>query len=230
MHLLLLVLLFADRTADDALAAAARIHKTEGARVVVWTSDAWTADERAALTKRLDETVVAVEKLLDRKYDGRIEYFILDGDQPSHVYGGYDHRHGHDKPYVFLSGVKEGESPYIHETAHIIAGEFGTLWLREGVATYAHLALGGGTMRPLVKFGVTDFASLEAAVEKLLSNPAKRAQVEAWMKNPAKAVRLASGPDRGLFYAASAAYVAKIGIGEAMKRYGSAAALPPPHS
>lgn len=218
-HLILLALFLATpalASKDDLLAEKIRANgaKTVGERVIVWTSPAWTDAERTALAATLDRTVIHVEKILGRRFaaDGygqaHIEYYLLDADdKPSHVHGGYSHAAG-SKPYVFLAGYKTGESPYVHETAHILAGDFGSLLLREGLATYAHLASGAGRMRPLVKFGVSDFATLDAAVKTLFRNPEQRQRITSWVQNPAKHVAFTDNRDRALFYAASASLVA----------------------
>lgn len=201
--------------ADDArLAATLRqgAVRTEGERVVVWAPS-----EQKQLAARLDGVVVKVETLLGLAFDAKaygqakIEYFLSDSDDvPSHVYGAYDHSAaaGHP-PYIFLSGLDSGEAPDIHETAHLIGGKFGSLLLREGMATYVQFAVRSGKMRPLVKMGdVTDIPSLDEALRRQFAKPVVREQAVQWILEPAKKVKFTSRPDRGLFYAVSASWVA----------------------
>lgn len=224
------------RDADAELAKSMRAShvKTTGQRAIVWTPADWTAEKRTAVTSSLDAVIPRVESLLGRSFDRdaygqpHIEYFITDADDvPSHVHGGYGHSSADgDDPIVFLSGLASGEAPHIHETAHIIGGPFGSLLLREGIATWTQFTLQPGKMRPLVNLGnVTDLQSLDAALPRMLMKP-KNAEASArWLADPAKSVSFASRPERGLFYAVSASFVAFLidgaGIETTMAAYAS---------
>lgn len=193
--------------------------------MVVWAPPEWSAQKRAEVTASLDAVVAQVERALRRRHAGRIEYLISTSDEvPSHVYRGYDHAPA-DPSVVFLSGLDSGESPHIHETVHIVAGEFGSLLLREGLATYVQFKIQPGKMRPLVKLGeVTDLQSLDAVMPALLGR--NRELVMKWLANPAKKVEFTSRPERGLFYAVSASFTAflieRVGLETVMKAYASA--------
>lgn len=232
--LLLALPVLADRrAADDELLRGLRSAHTRvaGERVIVWAPAAWTEEKRKANVANLDDVVVRVERLLGKKFAAEvyeqteIEYFIsADDATPSHVYAGYDHDPSNDPAYVFLSGLESGEAPHIHETAHIVGGPFGSLLLREGLATYVQFTLQPGRMRPLVKLGdVTDIASLDAAVRKLLASPKAKKQTLAWLDKPARLVAFESRPQRGVFYAVSASFVAflvsEIGMETFMRVY-----------
>lgn len=199
--------------------------KSAGDRVVVWAPQEWPAAKRAEVTASLDSAVARVETTLGRKHDRKIEYFISTSDEvPSHVYRGYEHEAG-DPPVVFLSGLDSGEAPHIHETVHIVAGEFGSLLLREGLATYVQFNVQPGKMRPLVKLGdITDLKSLDAVMPAILGR--NRELVMQWLSNPAKKVAFKSRPERGLFYAVSASFTAflieQVGLENVMKAYASA--------
>jgi hypothetical protein len=200
--------------------------RVAGKRSIVWAPPSWSADKRTSVAASLDHVIAQVEKILGRKQDVTIEYFLSDSDEmPSHVYGGYDHSAA-DPAIVFLSGLDSGEAPHIHEPVHIIGGKFGSLLLREGLATYVQFALQPGKMRPLVRLGeVTDRKSLDATAERIVSKPNGRELATAWLANPAKKVAFYSRPDRALFYAVSASFVAflidRIGIETFMVVYAS---------
>ncbi|HEX2061683.1 MAG TPA: hypothetical protein VHK90_13165 [Thermoanaerobaculia bacterium] len=224
------------RAEDDKLVTAMRATnvKTVGQRAIVWSPPAWPAEKRSAVVASLDQVISRVEEILGRKFDAKtygrrhIEYFITDSDEvPSHVYGAYEHEAEQgDPPYVFLSGLDSGEAPHIHETVHIVGGRFGSLLLREGVATYVQFAAQPGKMRPLVKMGtVTDIKTLDGAVATLLENPKMRTLATSWIANPGKNVDFESRPERAKFYAVSASFTAflidKVGMDVFMRAYAS---------
>jgi hypothetical protein len=197
--------------------------QSAGERVIVWAPPAWPAEKRADVTASLDATVARVETALGRKHPGKIEYVLAPDEVPSHVYRGYDHAVD-DPPIVFLSGLDSGESPHIHETVHLVAGEFGSLLLREGLATYVQFQIQPGKMRPLVKLGeVTDVKSLDAVMPSILAE--HREQVMNWLAHPVKKVDFKSRPERGLFYAVSTSFTAflieRVGFETVMKAYAS---------
>lgn len=219
---------------DDELAQTLRTShvKSEGKRAVVWTPSNWPDEKRAAITNSLDQLIPKVEQTLGKSFDAaaykqqRIEYFVTDSDEiPSHVHGGYSHSPaGGHEPRVFLSGVDSGEAPHIHETAHIIGGQFGSLLLREGIATWTQFTLQPGKMRPLVNLGnVTDLQSLDAAMPRVLAKPANRELAAKWLNDPAKSVAFDTRPQRSLFYAVSASFVAHLiqsaGLATTMEAY-----------
>lgn len=194
---------------DDAqLARAIRAShvRTGTSRAVVWTPASWSAAASSEVATKLDRTVRDVEEFLGRKQSARVEYLIVGEGVPSHVFGGYRHSDG-DPDLVFLAGIETGDAPHIHETTHIVAGEFGSLLLREGLATHVQFALAPGPMRPLAKFGgARDRSTLDAALGKVLGDPDKRAKAEAWIDNPAKVVAFKSRKERTLFYAVAASF------------------------
>lgn len=228
-HIAALVLTFVTTTiaADDArLADAMRSTnvRVAGQRAIVWAPPGWSAETRTAIAASLDRVIADVEQRLGRKQAAPIEYLLSDSDDlPSHVYRGYEHTDA-DPPVVFLSGLDSGEAPHIHETVHIVAGEFGSLLLREGLATHVQFAVQPGKMRPLVKLGeVTDRKSLDAAAARILATPKGRERAKRWLADPEKKVVFTSRPERGLFYAVSASFVGhlidRIGIETFMKVY-----------
>ena len=61
-------------------------------------------------------------------------------------------------PVVFLSFAKGRRTPYLHETVHIIAWDWNTLWLKEGLAVHLNDRLGGYAAFPNFGESVDDFA------------------------------------------------------------------------
>lgn len=232
-HSIAVLLLFATtaaaagRAEDDRAIEAIRAAnvKTVGERVIVWAPPSWPEAKRAEVTATLDQYVLSVQQVLARPRTATIEYFITASDDiPSHVYGAYEHDTTSDPPYVFLSGLDSGEAPHIHETAHIVGGNFGSLLLREGLATHVQFALEPGKkMRPLVKMGATDRETLDAAVTQILAKPQHRELALRWIANPAKRVDFTSRPERGVFYAVGASFTAflidRLGMEAFLKAY-----------
>jgi hypothetical protein len=99
--------------------------------------------DSATLAAQLNQGIVDIESFLGVKFDRahygatKITYFVGDSISKSHVYGGYSHNK-YTKAFVFLPArkVKQDRAPYLHETTHILAWSFSSLWLREGFATY----------------------------------------------------------------------------------------------
>ena len=123
--------------------------KYEMNRSVLWIERGYLSeDEIEKLGILIDSGILKVEQYLgltfdkERYEDDRIHYFIKSGRFVSHVYGRRRQRE-FTKPIVFLSFTKGKRSPYLHETVHIIAWEFSSLWIREGLAVYLNDKLGG---------------------------------------------------------------------------------------
>lgn len=216
------------RSKDAALAKEMRTAnvKIVGERAVVWAPPAWPEAKRKEVTASLDGVIARAEKMLGRTQTAKIEYLISDSDElPSHVYGAYGHSAAKgDPPVVFLSGLDSGEAPHIHETVHIVGGEFGSLLLREGMATYVQLTLEPGKkMRPLVRMNVTDRKSLDTAAANILARPQGREAAMSWIANPRGVPDFESRQDRALFYAVSASFTAflvdRLGMETVMKAY-----------
>jgi len=122
-------------------------HTTE--RAILWVEKGYLSNrEIRDFGSVVDRGIVRAEAYLRRPFDrehhgeNRIHYFIRGGRFASHVYGGY-HQRRYRRPVVFLSFVKEGKAPYLHETVHILAWDFHALWIREGLAVYLNDKLGG---------------------------------------------------------------------------------------
>jgi hypothetical protein len=122
-----------------------RGEKTETNRVIVWYfKEEVTEPKITEFVKSLETGLKALEEFTERKFDeiyygqSKIEYFISRYTTASHVFNGYSHYRGEKKPYVFFSAfrLKDNTIPYLHETAHLILGNYTSLWMREGTAEW----------------------------------------------------------------------------------------------
>jgi hypothetical protein len=122
-------------------------HTTQ--RAILWVEKNYLSKEEIEeFGSFVDKGIIRAEEYLGVTFDkehykgDKVHYFIKGGRFISHVFGGYRHKEFR-KPIVFLSFVKEGKSPYLHETVHILAWESYSLWIREGLAVYLNDKLGG---------------------------------------------------------------------------------------
>ncbi len=113
-----------------------------GRRVVVWSERGYLSlEQRQELLALADEGLERVESYVQRTLEneygrgGRVHYFARRGTFISHTLGGYGHGRVR-RPIVLLSFAKERHAPYLHEGVHIAAPDWGSLWLREGLAVF----------------------------------------------------------------------------------------------
>ena len=123
--------------------------KRVSARSILWVEAGYlSTDEASDLHQRIDAGIVAVEKFLGFKFSReaygqeKIEFFVHSRRAPSHTITAYSPRK-YMHPVVFLSYAKGKRTPYLHETVHIIAWDWNTLWLKEGLAVHLNDRLGG---------------------------------------------------------------------------------------
>ena len=144
--------------ADDSIASALRAGVAQGTAVrfaeghaVLWIAGGALTDEQAgAFAASVDRGLTRLSALLGRSLDrahydeDTLQLFIADGIGVSHVYGGYSHA-SHRRPYLYLDAarVRRGDAPYLHEATHILAWQFGSHSLREGIASWAEAVLIG---------------------------------------------------------------------------------------
>ncbi len=138
--------------------------KRASARSILWVEAGYlSADEAGDLHKKIDAGIEAVEKFLglpfSRKAYGqeKIEFFVHSRRAPSHTITAYSPRK-YMHPVVFLSFAKGKRTPYLHETVHIIAWDWNTLWLKEGLAVHLNDRLGGYAAFPNFGESVDVFA------------------------------------------------------------------------
>ena len=138
--------------------------KRTSARSILWVEAGYlSADEASDLHQRIDAGIKAVEKFLDFKFSReaygqeKIEFFVHGRRAPSHTITAYSPRK-YMHPVVFLSFAKEGRTPYLHETVHVIAWDWNTLWLKEGLAVHLNDRLSGYAAFPNFGESLDDFA------------------------------------------------------------------------
>lgn len=113
---------------------------TEHAKIIV-EKDYLTESEMIDIAEKIEKGFNDVKDYLGDKYykknfsaNERITYYIKSGAFVSRAL----------RDIVELSNVKEGFSPYIHETVHVLAPlKNDVRWLQEGLAVYLHDHLGG---------------------------------------------------------------------------------------
>ncbi len=138
--------------------------KRTSARSVLWVEEGYlSTDEAGDLHQRIDAGIEAIEKFLDFKFSRaaygqeKIEFFIHSRRAPSHTITGYRPRE-YMHPVVFLSFAKRKRTPYLHETVHIIAWDWNSLWLKEGLAVHLNDRLSGYAAFPNFGESVDEFA------------------------------------------------------------------------
>ena len=138
--------------------------KRTSSRSILWVEAGYlSTDEASDLHRRIDAGIKAVEKFLDFKFSSeaygqeKMEFFVHSRRAPSHTITGYSPRK-YMHPVVFLSFAKRKRTPYLHETVHIIAWDWNTLWLKEGLAVHLNDRLGGYDAFPNFGESVDEFA------------------------------------------------------------------------
>ena len=138
--------------------------KLVSARSILWVEAGYLSpDEASDLQQRIDTGIKAVEKFLDFKFSReaygqeKIEFFVHGRRAPSRTITAYSPRK-YMHPVVFLSFAKEERTPYLHETVHIIAWDWNSLWLKEGLAVHLNDRLSGYAAFPNFGESIDAFA------------------------------------------------------------------------
>lgn len=123
--------------------------KLSSSRSILWIEKSYLSDREAQeLHRRIDSGIRKIEETLGLAFpvqvygQDRIEFFVHGRRKPSHTITRYRARR-FLHPIVFLSFAKEKRTPYIHETVHIVAWNWHSLWLKEGLAVVLNDELGG---------------------------------------------------------------------------------------
>ncbi len=113
-----------------------------GRSVALWVAHDYLAPGLAQeLLAHIEQGLGTVEAHVSRSVEdeygrgARVHYFARGGAFISHTLGGYEQRN-YRQPAVFLSFARERRAPYLHESVHIVAPDWGALWLREGLAVF----------------------------------------------------------------------------------------------
>ena len=118
-------------------------------RSILWIEKGYLSKGKAKrLHNKIDDSIREIENFIGIKFDvdaykaDKIEYFIHGKREPSHTITAYQPRK-YMHPVIFLTYASEKKAPYVHEAVHIIAWDWHTLWLKEGLAIFLNDKLGG---------------------------------------------------------------------------------------
>ncbi len=116
--------------------------KYETSKAIIWVEKgSLTQEEIHQFGTLVEQGITNIEKFLKNNLDvkkssGRkLQYFVSPKIDVSHVY--YKDLKGLYDPKLFMPSqrVKDHNAPYLHETAHILAGD-NSEWFSEGFASY----------------------------------------------------------------------------------------------
>ena len=117
--------------------------------LVLWVEQGYLPRERArALFRRIDKGIEDIEAFLGVEFDSEIygqewiEYFVHGRRARSHTLTGSSPRK-YLHPVVLLSQAKRRRTPYLAETVKIIAWDWGSRWLFNGLSVHLNDALSG---------------------------------------------------------------------------------------
>jgi len=118
-------------------------------RSILWIEEGYLSKEEAELLQqKIDDSIREVENFIGIKFDkeayksDKIEYFVHSKRKPSHTIT-INQPRKYMHPVIFLTYAAEKKAPYVHETVHIIAWDWNTLWIKEGLAVYLNDKLNG---------------------------------------------------------------------------------------
>jgi hypothetical protein len=133
-------------------------------RSILWIEGGYLSKgEAELLQKRIDKSIKEIENFIGIKFDmeaykrDKIEYFVHSKREASHTITGYRPRK-YMHPVVFLTYAAEMRAPYVHETVHIIAWDWNTLWIKEGLAVFLNDKLDGYPAFPNFGNDIDEFA------------------------------------------------------------------------
>ena len=123
-------------------------------RSILWVEQGYlTAKKATSLQQKIDRAIQDIESFIGIQFDKaaynkeRIEYFVYSGQEVSHTITNYQPRK-YMHPVIFLTFAAEDRSPYLHETVHIIAWDWHTPWIEEGLAVFLNDTLNGDPTFP----------------------------------------------------------------------------------
>jgi hypothetical protein len=188
-------------------------------RSILWVESGYLTKEEANLLQgKIDNAIIEIEKFISIKYDSnaykgktKIEYFIHSGREASHTITEYEPRK-YMSPVIFLTYVDKRRAPYVHETVHIIAWDWNTLWLKEGLAVFLNDKLGGYPAFPNFGIDIDQSAKLNLGFKSALNLVGQNG-----------IPKLPSREERRIFYILSGSFVkylhTHIGTEKLMKIY-----------
>lgn len=187
-------------------------------RSILWVEKGYLSKAKAKrLHIKIDKSILEVEDFIGIQFDNdayqtdKIEYFIHSKREPSHTITAYQPRK-YMHPVIFLSFTSEKRAPYVHETIHIIAWDWYSLWLKEGLAIFLNDKLGG----------YPSFPNFGKSIDKLAKSNLHFSSVLAKIGQNG-VPRFSNQTERRVFYILSGSFVKfiyeNIGIEKLMKIY-----------
>ena len=133
-------------------------------RSALWVERDYISKEEAnLLQQKIDKGIFEIENFIGMQFDkvaynkDKIEYFVHSRREASHTITTY-HPRKYMYPVIFLTFAAEKRAPYVHETVHIIAWDWNTLWIKEGLAVFLNDKLGGYPAFPNFGADIDEFA------------------------------------------------------------------------
>lgn len=118
-------------------------------RSVLWLEQGYlSAAQAQALHTRIDKGIEDIEAFLGVKFDDEvygdkwIQYFVHGRRRPSTTLTG-SHPRKYLHPVALVSHAKRRRAPYLAQTVKIIAWDWGSHWLYNGLASHLNDSLGG---------------------------------------------------------------------------------------
>ena len=187
-------------------------------RSILWVEKKYLSKAKAKrLHKKIDKSILEIEEFIGIQFDSdaykadKIEYFIHSKREPSHTITGYQPRM-YMHPVIFLSHASERRAPYVHETVHIIAWDWHSLWLKEGLAIFINDKLGGYPSFPNFGKKIDRYAKRNLHLSSVLAKMGQNG-----------VPRFSNQTERAVFYIFSGSFVKfiyeNIGIEKLMKIY-----------
>jgi len=126
-----------------------KAEKYVSARSILWVEKGYLSRDQAYLLhQKIERAIADIEGFTGIQFDAeqyrqeKIEYFVYGGREPSRTITG-TRPMTYKCPVIFLTFAAEQQAPYVHETVHIIAWDWRSSWLEEGLAVFLNDALGG---------------------------------------------------------------------------------------
>ncbi|MED7789516.1 hypothetical protein [Francisella sp. 19X1-34] len=138
---------------------------------IIWVQKNYLSKQQALkLQQKIDKAILEIRNTLEipeNERDFTIHYYVYGAHEASHAITGY---HMLDKahPTTFITWYAQGRSPYVHETVHIIAWHWRSVWIKEGLAVYLNQKLKGEPTFP--NFGKNLNFLAKRHIENIASN------------------------------------------------------------
>jgi hypothetical protein len=207
-----------DRDLDLIASIKSNAEKYISDRSILWIEKGYLSEHDAhVLQNKIDKAINDVEVFTNISFDEnvyrkrKIEHFVHSKQEPSHtIIGNQPGKHMH--PVIFLTYAAEKVTPYVHEIVHIIAWDWNSLWIKEGLAVYLNDNLNGYPAFPNYGNDIDKIAKLKLWHESAL-----------WKVGRNGIPEFLDQQERRIFYTLSGSFVkylyTHIGIEKLMKIY-----------